>query len=230
LGEIKRLLPLLLGALLVAGSVTPVLADEPPTADAPPAGPDQGFGGADSYRGKSSLTEDACEPINPPSLVAPGDASEKSRLTTQGGGNSNCPAHYLDVRIYYVVDSITGRYDGFYKTVYSNGYCLGPWTATITTVDSVSNKWSASIGFKKEPISGTVGYDVTYTQARSFSFSFPVPAGREGSIWRKDWYHVTNLAIHVLKTGGNYPAPGLRVNGTAWAAQYFKSVHGIALS
>lgn len=90
---------------------------------------------------------------------------------------------------------------------------------------SWTNKWSASIKFDKAPISGTLGYDVSYSSTQSFTFSFPVAAGVTKVIKYKDWYHVTTMNIRTDYLASYPPYPVVsREYGTAWGGAWYQRI------
>lgn len=200
-------------------STSLVLAEEPlgeePIEAVAPAG-DEGFGSRDKFNGPTSSTETESR------CGSEGEASvaTSSTIVSAGGGPAPCPKFAIVVTTTkYYVDSIYGRYDGYYD--YSTQWgCIGPCTAAATWSTSVSNKWGASIKFDKAPISATVGYDVTFTESRSYTFSFAVASGREGLIRYKNWYHVTKMYVHKNVC----QLTCTRYDGTAWAGDFFKRV------
>lgn len=82
-----------------------------------------------------------------------------------------------------------------------------------------------NINFDKKPISGAVGYNVTYSSSETFTFTFNVPAGQTKVIRYKDWYHVTNMDVHTTYW---YCGPGWcethKEYGKAWAAKWYQRI------
>lgn len=136
-----------------------------------------------------------------------------------------CPEHWSIQPHYHYVDRITGRYDGYFDTHLGRG-CTGPCTLAVTETQTWSHKWGVSIGFSKDPVSATVGYDVTHSSTHTFSYSFPVNAGETKVVVQRDWYHVTNMDVRtdwLYYTSVNCSVVSQEF-GTAWAGQWFQRI------
>ena len=135
------------------------------------------------------------------------------------------PDHFVFGLVHFhYVDRITNRYDGFYDKNTGRG-CTGPCELGLTEQQSWSNGWSATIGFEKGPVNGTVGYDVEYSSSQSFSYSFPVAAGETRVVIQRDWYHVTNMDVHTEYWDNN----GQRLAnfdeyGTSFANEWYQRI------
>jgi len=202
----RNSLRLLMAVALMATAATPALGHDGSSGDPPHRGPAP----------RTELPNDG-DAFSGPTWIfhADEDACPAGEV---------CTEHYSSFYHYHYVTGITGTYDGYYD--YSTGYgCTGPCTAENTMTMSWTNKWYASIGFDHPPVSGAVGFDVTYTSSQSFSFSFPVPAGQTKVIRYKDWYHVKNLS---LRTDYLSSAPPYNVfqqeYGTGWGGAWYQRI------
>lgn len=170
----------------------------------------------DGYSGPTSSTDYDCVADGTDSTSAARDSS--SYRVTAEGDIPTCPDGFsLRPHTHYVT-SIRARYDGYKQ--YSTGIgCYGPCTLTHTIGMSYGHKWGASISFDEGPISGTVGYDTTWTSSKSFSFSFPVASGQSKTVYYRDWMHVTTMNV---KTWWSSLLSGWYEYGTAWSGKWYK--------
>lgn len=129
----------------------------------------------------------------------------------------------------YVVDNIYSRYDGVGGATSTGHGCVGPCTTSISETYTWSNSWGASITFKKDPITAAVKYDVTASSSTTYTNSFPVPAGRTGVIYYKDYFHVQLLHVHTYWYQTGQPPYGFQY-GTAWAEQWYQRIFYLVLS
>jgi hypothetical protein len=136
-----------------------------------------------------------------------------------------CPQHYSGYYHYHYVTGHTRKWDGYidHRTGLA---CKGPCTISRTVWAQWSNKWGASIGFDTAPVSGSVGYDVTYSSGYSTTFSFRVPSGATREIWYRDWYHITDLSLRTDYLN-SYPPYAVfkREYGTGWAGDWYLRVY-----
>ncbi|MFC4767583.1 hypothetical protein [Effusibacillus consociatus] len=85
----------------------------------------------------------------------------------------------------------------------------------------MANKWGASIDFAAKPVTYKVGYDVTWTDTKTWSYSSEVSPYKTVHIGLQDWYHVQEFNLHTdWYDNDGYPIG--TTYGTGWAAQWFK--------
>lgn len=121
-------------------------------------------------------------------------------------------------------DGIYNTYDGYHdRGEVASGY-NGKTESDVLEFGitrSVSNSWSTSIGFEKDVVTAGVGYNVTWSDEKSWTYYATVSPDSTAHIGYQDWYHVSQYNVHTtyVDSGGYYTWDE---NGTGWSAQWFK--------
>ena len=89
-------------------------------------------------------------------------------------------------------------------------------SATFTITKTISNDYNVSIGISADFISAHVGYDVTYSTEKSWSYTVTIPPHKIVTLYCRYWYHVQEFKVHR-----HYWLTGSNEYGTGWAAQWY---------
>ena len=172
MGSRRRLACLTAAMLITLVLATPVAAaDRTSTGAPPPAG----------------------EPPPVPPTLPDGDAFKGPARVRHSGTDCSpgmvCAQHSDGSWHYHYVGSLRRAYDG-YLDRWLTGTFVGKQTASYGAQTQYGNAWGASIGFDAKPISGKVGYDVSWSSSEWWSSSFAVPSGTKYRFRQRTWYYV----------------------------------------
>jgi hypothetical protein len=133
-----------------------------------------------------------------------------------------------DVQLLYhehIFLDIFNTYDGYRDrgelTSGGNSSYTDDATLTYSKSRSYSNGFNVNVGFSSGPVSGGVGYDVTYGDSDTFSWAMTVPPRKVGHIGGQDWYHVQEYNVR----NDYYDQNGNQLDseyGSGWAQQWYK--------
>lgn len=204
----KKLISIVLALVLVLMLGVPVFAAgnaETPV-PAPPAEEFYDYGGG--------------EPLG---TYTPEELEEVRRLAAQAC--EECPQgrHY---NLNYHIQEVTGITSSYVGVVEKGIVVSSSPSNTTTRVGynrgvEVANTWSVSIGFAKEAVTASVGWDVELRNTYTATYETDVPAGKSCNIYMNELYNVklfnTRTAYHYntgsrLEIGYEY--------GTGWAQQF----------
>lgn len=85
---------------------------------------------------------------------------------------------------------------------------------------NISNSFDVSIGFDRNVISGTLGYNVSFSDSATASYSVDVPANMLASITLYDMYDVTEFDARTTYVYNTVPLSYSYENGSGWAQQW----------
>lgn len=147
----------------------------------------------DSITSELEVTIEATPPYNDYNQDAGGTLSKKEILDRQQNKKEFITSGYI--RVYKYVDIIRS-YDG-----YRDRGKVAKGTNTKDTYDTlgfsygknVSNTASIATGFTKNSVEVVVGYDLSWSQYKSWSYNAVVGPGKTVYIGYKDWYHTDKL-------------------------------------
>lgn len=124
-------------------------------------------------------------------------------------------------------DSIYNSYDGYHDRgeIYRagpNGTSY-PNEASFAFSQTVANSFNASFNIGDDVVSTGVGFDVTYTESRTWTYTFTVGPGQTVALHYRDWYHVKqfNCHRHYWLDGSNAYGTGVAEN---WYMPQFYTV------
>jgi hypothetical protein len=173
----------------------------------------------DKASGPTQVTHEDCQPDGVMSASSTRvDASEAD--ASVASGPNLCPEHFSLRPHTHIVGSLINRYDGYYD--YSTGRgCTGPCSLTASESQTWNHKFGFSIGFDKKPFSAAVGYDVSYSSQKTFSYSFPVASGVTKVVRYRDWYHVSRYNIRTVWSSliGSWTE-----FGTGWGGKWYQRI------
>ncbi|WP_103994416.1 hypothetical protein [Paenibacillus sp. UNC499MF] len=124
----------------------------------------------------------------------------------------------------HTVDNIFKTYDGYTdrgEVISGTNGKSSNDTLVFSISKAVANKWGASVKFDYKKVSATVGYDVTWTDTKTWGYNAGVSGNKTVHVGMQDWYHTQEYNCHTdwYDTDGyNYGTD----YGTGWAAQWFK--------
>jgi hypothetical protein len=174
-------------------------------ADSSPATPVTQFPGDESeYNPIGELTDEECQEL----------------LATDTGV---MPMHFNLLPHLHDITSILSRYKG-----QRNRGVVAQTVQRVNTTSqlsyskerSVSNSFSVSIGFEKSIVSGSLGYDVTFSTSDTASYTLDIPANKMGSITLYDMYDVTTFNARTTYILSSMPPSYGYEYGTGWAEQW----------
>lgn len=117
-------------------------------------------------------------------------------------------------------DSVYNSYDGYYDRgeVYRAGpnSTSAPDAASYTYAKTVANDYNASFNIADDVVSAGVGFSVTYTESKSWTYTFTIPPGQTIGLHYRDWYHVKQFNCHR-----HYWLDGSNLSGTGSAEQWY---------
>ncbi len=117
-------------------------------------------------------------------------------------------------------DGIYERYDGYRDRgiveIAGPNNTSATNSSTYTISRTVSNGYSTSIGANANFVSAHVGYDVTFSTEKSWSYTVTIPPYSTVYLHYRDWYHVQEFYCHR-----HYWLTGSNSYGTGWAEQWY---------
>ncbi len=156
-----------------------------------------------------------------------GNLSKKELTKKQQKEEQEVSIKAGSVKVYKYVN-ITGRYDGYHdRGVVMTGTNKKNSTdsMTFTYTREVSNSASIATGFSKASVEAVVGYNVSWSATKSWSYTASVGPYKTVNIGYKDWYHVQKLkfttVIEAYEGNSIYPKTTYQY-ATGQAKQWFK--------
>ena len=169
-----------------------------------------------------------------------GNLSKKELTKKQQKEEQEVSIKAGSVKVYKYVN-ITGRYDGYHDrgvvmtgTNKKNSTDSMTFTYTrevsnsasiATGFSKASNSASIATGFSKASVEAVVGYNVSWSATKSWSYTASVGPYKTVNIGYKDWYHVQKLkfttVIEAYEGNSIYPKTTYQY-ATGQAKQWFK--------
>ncbi|QIB25937.1 hypothetical protein [Caloranaerobacter azorensis] len=142
-------------------------------------------------------------PEEPGGTLKPGEG--KTRVFHKGELNSKRSDgvtinHFSLTPHVHHFDRITAQYDGYIdRGEVASGYNgkSSKDTLDFSITRTVSNTWSTNIGFSADVVSGGVGFDVTWSEQKSWGYSVEVNPYKTAHIGYQDWYHIKDFTCYT---------------------------------
>jgi hypothetical protein len=128
--------------------------------------------------------------------------------------------------IYYhehYVDNIYNEYDGYrdrgeIASAYNDCDCKASLGFSIS--ETVSNGWGANLGFSASAVSNGVGYNVSWSTQKTWSYSVDTNPYHTAHVGYQDWYHVDEFNGHTTYYYETGDSSTEYVQG--WGEQWYK--------
>lgn len=146
------------------------------------------------------------------------------------GGTTLPDSGQIGIRHFYPgihlhqMGSITNTYDTMVsRGEVASGYNGKPGAdqLSFTIQKEVSNGWNANIGFSSDVVSGGVGFDVTWSDTKSWGYTATVNSHKTCHIGLKDCYHVKTFNCATIYYNTNGQITNVE-SGNGWARQWYK--------
>ena len=174
-------------------------------------------------------TIEKAQPANNVMVEIPGNPlgnlteSESNRLRMHDDEPDASLNHFLLTPHVHEITQITKQYHGeISRGVVAETTRRVNTKATLSYSKqrSVSNNFSVSIGFDKDVISSTLGYNVSKSSSETASYAVDVPANKLASITLYDMYDVSEFNVKTTYIYDSIPVTYTYEYGDGWAQQW----------
>lgn len=120
----------------------------------------------------------------------------------------------------FYFDGVYQTYDGYHDRgavlIAGPNNTSSPNTATYTIKRTISNGFNTTIGASADFVSANVGFNVKWSEERSWSYTVTVNPGKTVYVYYRDWYHVKKFNCHKYNW-----ITGASTYGTGFAEQWY---------